>query len=84
MSRVDIVKGVVGLSMGVGVTTIVNTVVKTHVVPKNILGKIVIGSGRIGIGMLLSDAVRKHTDAQIDDFVTKWNQAKAKETNGDT
>lgn len=74
MAKLDtlkVFKQGVGMVVGAGVSNIVNEFVKRVAPTDTLPQKVLVFSGRIGIGMLVSDAVKEHLDMKIDE-ANEW------------
>lgn len=71
MNKREIVKTVTGFVVGAGVSKIIADAVVNNVSQEKNLQKAVVFAGKTGITMVVSDAVRAHTDAKID-AVADW------------
>lgn len=74
MSKIELLKGAVGFVSGLGVSQIISGIVANNTVQENAYQKATIFAGKIAIGMVVSEIVRKHTDAKIDAAVIWWKE----------
>lgn len=74
LSKVELLKGAVGFVSGLGVSQIVNGLVATTTKTETVYQKATVFAGRVAIGMVVSEIVRKHTDLKIDAAVNWWNE----------
>lgn len=74
MTKLDLVKGGIGLLVGSGVSHIVKEVVKSNVRTDTIFQKVTVFAGATGIGMLVGDLVKDHTDEKIDAAVALYKK----------
>lgn len=74
MNKTDIAKNAIGLVVGSGVSRIVSGIIANNVPTETKYQKVIVFAGRVGIAMAAGAIVRKHTDAQVDEVVTAYNQ----------
>jgi len=74
-AKVDLVKTVVGISVGIGIQLIVSGIVKNNVVATRPIQKPFIWAGTQGVSSLVGEVTRRHTDDQIDAVVNWWEKA---------
>jgi hypothetical protein len=77
MKKLDIVKGVTGIIVGLGVGLIVGNAIKATT-PDDIgkIGKILIGVGSFALGGILSGMAASHTEHMIDDYAKNIEKIK--------
>ena len=66
MNKLEIFKAVTGFVIGAGVSQIITGIVVNNVALDTNTQKVLAFAGKTGITMLVSDAVRAHTDTKID------------------
>lgn len=80
MDKIHVTKLVARAIVGVGTTTVSNSIIRNNVETVNLFQKISVGAASFVIGSMAAQAARQHTDAQIDEFVETWQQAFPKKT----
>ena len=80
MNKIDAFKLAVRVIAGAGATTITKSIIQNNVQPSNPWEAISVVVASVAAGSMASEAVRAHTDTQIDKVVEAWNTAKSKET----
>lgn len=80
MTKIEIFKFAARLVVGVGTTTVSNSIIKNNVQPTTVIEQISVGVAGVVIGSMASEATKAHTDAKIDSLVEAWNKSKSKET----
>lgn len=80
MNKIATIKVVARVVVGIGTTTISNSIIKNNVEPANLIQQISVGAASLVIGSMASEAAKSHTDAQIDGLVDAWKSAASKET----
>lgn len=76
MNKITVLKFATRFVVGVGTTTISNSIIRNNVAPANLLQQVSVGLASVVIGSMAADATGAHTDAQIDHVVDAWNNAK--------
>lgn len=74
-AKVDLVKTVVGISVGIGVQLIVSGIVRNNVVATKPIQRPFIWAGTQGISSLVGEVTRRHTDERIDAAVEWYDKA---------
>jgi len=69
MTKIEAVKLTARLVVGLGTTTITNSIIRNNVSPSNPLEVVTVAAASVVLGSMASSAARSHTDAQIDSFV---------------
>lgn len=72
--KIEFIKGAVGFVAGLGVSQIINGIISSTTPTDTQYQKATVAAGRLAIGMLVNDLVRKHTDAKIDSAVEWWQK----------
>lgn len=81
MNKLEIAKLAVSTIAGVGVSRIAGGIIQNQIVPKNSLDKAVITTGRVVIGMMISDATKKFVDSQVEEYQETFRNMKAEQEN---
>ena len=68
--NVALTKSIVGFVVGACASTCSSTVINNLVPQETTIQKVIVFTGKIGIGMAVSAAVRTQTDAMIDEIAT--------------
>lgn len=79
MNKLAAFKLVARIVVGVGTTTVSNSIIKNNVEPANLIEQISVGVASVVIGSMASEATKSHTDTQIDKIVDAWNSKSSKE-----
>ena len=79
MNKIEVFKFAARLVVGVGTTTITNSVIRNNISPSNPLEVVSTAVASVVIGSMASQATRSHTDTQIDGLVEAWNSARSTE-----
>lgn len=81
MSKIGMIKKIVGMGVSFGVGAIVNNIIKSTT-PKSIgtFKKVCIGLGAFALGSMISDKAVKYTEDTIDNGI---NEVKKMVSNGD-
>lgn len=80
MTKLDLLKAAVGAVTGTGVSYIVGGIVATNVPQQTIVQKGAVLAGQLGIAAVVSQRVREHTDAKIDEAIAWYNENITKST----
>ena len=75
MTQLAIIKGIVSTVVGIGTYQVTGAVIANNVAATNAFGKIAIGSTKIVVGMMASEATRAYTDKKIDELTEAWKSA---------
>jgi hypothetical protein len=75
MDGIKTAKDLVGVVVGSGVSLIIAGIVKNNVHSEKPIEKALIFAGRTGLSMMVSDAVKAHTDTKIDAAISWWQEA---------
>jgi hypothetical protein len=73
MDGIKTAKDLVGVVVGSGVSLIIAGIVKNNVHSEKPIA--LIFAGRTGLSMMVSDAVKAHTDTKIDAAISWWQEA---------
>jgi len=72
MTKIDILKQVVGFVVGAGVTRIVKSTIENNIEPEEKLhNKVAVTSASLVFGSMARDATKDYTDAKIDEAAEK-------------
>lgn len=71
LDKLKIFKQGVGMIVGAGVANIVKEFVARVAPTETPVQKVLVFSGRVGIGMLVADKVKEHVDMKIDE-AAEW------------
>ena len=80
MNKIAAVKLATRVIVGVGTTHVTKSIIQNNVVTSNPLESVTVAVASVAIGSMVSEAVKSHTDAQIDSLVDAWNNAKSAQT----
>lgn len=72
MNKIATIKLVARIVVGIGTTTISNSIISNNVQPTNLIQQISVGAASLVVGSMASEAAKSHTDAQIDGLVSAW------------
>ena len=78
VDKVALAKNVTTIVVGLGVGTIVKTIIRDNVIPATATQKVTVGAGTIVLAMMVGDATSNYTDAKIDAIVAWWASTKSK------
>lgn len=74
-TKIDIFKAVVGAVAGYGASRIAKMVIEKNTEEEDRLhNRAAVFSAEVVIGMAVSDAIRRYTDAKIDEAVNWWEE----------
>lgn len=79
MNKLTVFKTAARIIVGLGTTTISNSIIKNNVQPANMIQTISVGVTSVVIGSMASEATKSHTEAKIDEFVEFWNRNRSTE-----
>lgn len=79
MNKITAIKFGARLIVGLGTTTISNSIIRNNVTPSNPLEQISTVVASFVIGSMASEATRAHTEEQIDKFVAAVRKNKSTE-----
>lgn len=77
MTRLEITKKIASTVVGMGTGKIIGGIISNNIPPGGIVTKITVVVASLVIGMMVTDATTKYTDAKIDEVVAMWKKAKA-------
>lgn len=72
MENIDIIKKVVGFTVGVGVTHVLSGIVDNNVQQETGLQRVITFAGKTAITMVVKEIVQDHVDAKIDKAHDWW------------
>ncbi len=78
MDKLTAFKLAARLIVGIGTTTVTNSIIKNNVQPSNAIEQISTAVASVVIGSMASEATKSHTDAKIDATVEAWNSSRSK------
>lgn len=70
MKKIQIVKAVTNLIVGVGTAKIVSTIISNNVQPETITDKVTVTTGSFVLGAMVADVSSRYTNAKIDEIAT--------------
>lgn len=76
MTKFDIFKVAARTIVGIGTSTVTNSIIRNNVAPTNSLQAVSIGVTALVIGSMASEATKAHTDAKLDEFAAIWTKNK--------
>lgn len=79
MTKLELAKNAVSIVVGAGASKIVSSIIQNNTNPKTLADKVSMSAGSVVIGMMVADAAKKYTDAQIDE-IAAWYKANAKKS----
>jgi hypothetical protein len=79
MNKVKTFKFAARLVVGLGTTTISNSIIRNNVTPSNPVEAVSVAVASLVIGSMASEATRSHTERQIDSLVETWNNARSED-----
>lgn len=79
MTKLELAKNAVSIVVGAGTSKIVSSIIQNNTNPKTLADKVSMSAGSMVIGMMVADAAKKYTDAQIDE-VAVWYKTKVKKS----
>lgn len=78
MNKIAIAKATARIVVGLGTTTVTNSIIRNNVSPSNMIEQISTAVASVVIGSMASEATKSHTDAKIDEFVDAVKSIKNK------
>jgi hypothetical protein len=78
MNRIKILKGVVNLVVGTGVSKITHSILKNNVEPETVTDKVAVAAGTTVITGMAVNASKTYTDAKIDEYIASFKEYKEK------
>lgn len=78
MNKIEIVKKVTTIVVGLGASKISATIIKNNVATENVIDKVTVTAGSVVIGMMVSDVTKKYTSDKIDELADSLREAKNK------
>lgn len=76
MNKIAALKVAARVIVGVGTTSVTNSIIRNNVTPTNLIEQISVGVATLVIGSMASTATKNHTDAQIDALADAWKTAR--------
>jgi hypothetical protein len=77
MNKTKAFKFVTRIVVGVGTTTVSNSIIRNNVTPSNPVEAVSVAVASLVIGSMASEATKSHTDNKIDEFLASWQKAKS-------
>jgi len=74
MTKLDFVKTAASFVVGAGTTTIVASIIKNNVQPRNAYDKVTVVAGSIALGSMAASATKKYTADTIDEMADWWKK----------
>ena len=74
MTKLDIAKKAISLTVGFGTTAIVGSIIKNNSAPGNLPERVAMPVAGVVLAMMVSDVTRRYTDVKIDEVVNWYNE----------
>lgn len=80
MTKLGIIKLVINVATGIGVSKVTNDIITNNVDVDNTEDQIKVVVGSIVIGSMVAEAASSHVNTKIDSIAKLWENRKAKKT----
>jgi Na+/glutamate symporter len=74
MTKIEIAKKAVSLTVGFGTSAIVASIIKNNAVPGNTAEKVAMPVAQFVLAMMVSDVTKRYTDVKSDEAVAWYNE----------
>jgi hypothetical protein len=74
MTKLDIAKKAISLTVGFGTSAIVGSVIKNNSAPENLPEKVAMPVAAFMLTMMVSDVTKRYTDAKVDEVVAWYHE----------
>lgn len=74
MTKIDIAKKAVSLTVGFGTTAIIGSIIKNNTAPDNLPEKVAMPVAAVVLTMMVSDIARRYTDVKVDEAIAWYNE----------
>jgi hypothetical protein len=77
MNKLNAFKFATRLVVGIGTTTVSNSIIRNNVTPSNPVEAVSVAVASVVIGSMASEATKSHTNRKIDEYVELWKSSKS-------
>lgn len=84
MNKTKVFKFATRIVVGIGTTTVSNSIIRNNVTPSNPVEAVSVAVASLVIGSMATEATKSHTERKIDEFLATWNHAKSESTEDPT